>query len=371
MRGHHNRIAAIAFLPDGKALVSQSASYAEDFGGVISYGDAGITRYWDVASGRQIRQSDEYLPWGTSSPDGRMIAWPDPNWPAGDWIPGGLREVASGQKRFTFSTRSGYIFFSPLAISPDGRVLAAADDLGAIRLWELPSCKQIGRLDGHHGRVFSLAFAPDGKTLASGSWDTSVLIWDVTPYRRKSEQVRLDPEKLTALWQDLASDAETAYRAFAVLAKSPTQAIGLMEEHLNPEPALDQKEIDRLLSDLDSDRFDIRAKASAALGGMGMKVESPLRKALAGNPSPEVRRRIDALLEKIQAPIPPAKELREIRAVEILEYVAAPGAEATGSTTGANATRLAALSLLEKLAGGATDARLTLEAKAALERLAK
>jgi hypothetical protein len=131
---------------------------------------------------------------------------------------------------------------------------------------------------------------------------------------------------------------------------------------------MDQKELARLLSDLDSNQFAVREKASAALESMGTRVESVLRKALAGKPSAELRRRIDALMEKIQAPIPPAKELREIRGVEILESLAAPRADAA---PGADASRLAALSLLEKLAAGAPEARLTQEAKASLERLVR
>ena len=346
MRGPYIGITSVAFLPDGKTLVMHSSGFAVP------------ETYWDVGSGTQIGHSNKWLPWGTISPDGRMVAWSDPGPQAGDWIPGGLRESASGQTRHTFSTHSsGYIFFSPLAFSPDGRMLAAVDSSYkhpcAIRLWELPSCKELGRLDGHRGRVTSLAFAPDGKSLASGSWDTSVLIWDVTPYRSKIEQVRLDPEKLPGLWQNLGSDAKTAYRAFADLVKSPEQAIGLIGEHLHPEPALDQKEIARLLSDLDSDEFAVREKASAALEAMGTKVESALRKALASEPSPEARRRIESLSKKLQPSIPPAKELREIRAVEVLEYIATPEAR----------------KLLQKLAAGAPEARLTREAKAALERL--
>jgi len=65
---------------------------------------------------------------------------------------------------------------------------------------------------------------------------------------------------------------------------------------------------------------------------------------------------------RLEAPIRPAKELREIRAIELLEYFAAPGADA-------DATRLAAIGLLNKLAAGAPDARLTREAKASRERL--
>jgi WD40 repeat protein len=51
-------------------------------------------------------------------------------------------------------------------------------------LWDVTTGKELGQLAGHKGWVKALAFAPDGKTLASGSRDTTVLLWDVCEVAR-------------------------------------------------------------------------------------------------------------------------------------------------------------------------------------------
>src|SRR5256885_5751292 len=69
-----------------------------------------------------------------------------------------------------------------LAWSPDGRLLASGDFAGALRLWELqPSgpARCVQTLWGHSNWVRGLAFAPDGSLLASASWDGSVKLWEV------------------------------------------------------------------------------------------------------------------------------------------------------------------------------------------------
>jgi len=82
--------------------------------------------------------------------------------------------------------------------------------------------------------------------------------------------------------------------------------------------------------------------------------EPALRQALSADPSPEARRRIEGLLEKLAKPLALPETLRGVRAVESLEHIATPEAR----------------QVLQKLADGA-PASLTREAKAALERLAK
>jgi hypothetical protein len=88
---------------------------------------------------------------------------------------------------------------------------------------------------------------------------------------------------------------------------------------------------------------------------LGELAAPALRQALERDPSPEARRRIEVLLAKTHGPITQPEAVRPLRAIAVLEDIATPEAE----------------QLLEQLTAGTPDSRLTREAKAALERLAR
>jgi WD40 repeat protein len=66
-----------------------------------------------------------------------------------------------------------------VAFSPDGESLASGSHDYRVRLWEVKTGRAVRTLEGHAGGVNSVAFAPDGESLASGSDDYSVRLWEV------------------------------------------------------------------------------------------------------------------------------------------------------------------------------------------------
>ena len=76
-----------------------------------------------------------------------------------------------------------------VAFSPDGRTLAVGrmiydwggNDAGIVRFWDVATGEHLRTLDGHTDDVNSVAFSPDGSTLASGSLDGTVLLWEIIP----------------------------------------------------------------------------------------------------------------------------------------------------------------------------------------------
>jgi dipeptidyl aminopeptidase/acylaminoacyl peptidase len=66
-----------------------------------------------------------------------------------------------------------------VAFSPDGRTLATGSWDTTARLWDVETGKETAALRGHEGWVASVAFSPDGRTLATGSSDSTARLWDV------------------------------------------------------------------------------------------------------------------------------------------------------------------------------------------------
>jgi WD40 repeat protein len=333
-------VSALAFSADGKALFSTSTSN-------------GICR-WDLATGKEVRQIDPKSLGHSNAVSDFAIS------PAGCWVYSSsydgsicVWDAASGRlARVLERQKPGYNGPVCIALSRDGTRLAAAlrhdwEDL-SIHLWDLTTGHEVTRLRGHRAPVTELAFSQDGRRLASGSSDTTALVWDISRFGPRGKVP--DEKALAGLWKDLESaDPEVAYAAVCQAAAAGNAAVARLKLHLEPAAVIDAERIAALVHHLDADEFDEREKASQALAALGPAAEGMLREALPKARSAEVKRRLEQILDEQEA-----EHRRQARAVEVLEMIGTPAARC----------------LLEALAKGASECRLTREARLVLDRLA-
>ncbi len=270
-----------------------------------------------------------------------------------------LWDVARKAELRSFPIEEGPLY--RLAFSPDGRTLAAvvgdSKVLSKVVLWELVTGKVRAEYRGDQDWITSLAFAPDGRTLATGGNDSTVLLWDLTGRTGTASKLslKLTAQEQTRLWDDLANpDARKGHEAMIRLAAAPADAVALLSRELKPDAGrpLGDKEIDQVIAELDSDEFEIREKASLRLELAGQRVRPAMVKMLAKTPSPEVKRRLQGLLEILAGTNPLPGRIRPTRAVELLERLGTPEARRH----------------LEAISRGNADSTLTGEARSALRR---
>jgi hypothetical protein len=247
-------------------------------------------------------------------------------------------------------------------------MLASAPLNEGIRLWEVTTGKERRRFRGNmvpedknmvpEANGSKIAFSPDGKLVASTGHAIGIMLWDVadTVAGKKAGVPLLADEQLRAIWRNLAgNDAPRAYAGICRLIQSPAQSLPFLKDQLRPVPAQEPTKMAKLISDLNSDQSDVREKACQELAKLGDVVEPGLNEFLNGKLSAESRRRAEELLTQSAKAEPTGEALRAIRAVEVLEYIGTPEA----------------CQVLQSLRNGAAEARLTREAKASLDRLAK
>jgi WD40 repeat protein len=247
----------------------------------------------------------------------------------------------------------------PFALSPDGRNVAAlAPD--EIRFWDVATGKEIRR---HKATIpgarpatsgTALCFSPDGRRLAVGHWDATVLIWDAS--RPDVNVPPLTRAEVDSLWTDLAApEAKTGWNAVFRLTDSPTESVPYLMERVTAVKELAAADAARLLADLDSPAFRTRELAAKRAKDWGEPARMVLEAALKGKPGADLHQRLESLAAALSWSHPPGPdELRRLRAMVVLEQAATK--EARGK--------------IADLAKGLPGARLTEEARRAEVRLA-
>ncbi|HOX60081.1 MAG TPA: hypothetical protein PLC99_24660 [Verrucomicrobiota bacterium] len=168
-------VTSVTFSPDGRHIVS-------------GHGDGGLG-LWDTTTGALVRN----LTGGHTEPVNSVGFSPDG------------RLIVSGSDDNTlrlWNTASGQLIGQPLvghkdnvnsvAFSPDGRYLVSGSRDSTVRLWDVGSSEPWAkRLTGHSKDVTSVTFSADGKFIVSGSKDNTLCIWSTSPNDAMSEAFEL------------------------------------------------------------------------------------------------------------------------------------------------------------------------------------
>ncbi len=168
LAGHTHRIYKVNFSPDGTQLVTAS----ED----------GTAKVWDAVSGQEVLTLSGHtgtIQGGAFSPDGKFIATASWDHTVKVW------DAMTGQELFSLSKDTE---LTDVAFSPDGKRLAASGNDGTATVWDVSAALNTGisasegrvlyTLSGHTALVARIAFSPDGRYLATASFDGTAKVWD-------------------------------------------------------------------------------------------------------------------------------------------------------------------------------------------------
>ncbi len=188
-KGHRDIVSSVAWSPDGRYIASGGGhpplSIGSPFGSYVVGSNDTTVQVWDASTGTcktTYLDHTDFIGSVAWPPDGKYIASGSGDGTVQIWdaTTGNLRLTYKGHLRTGFSQAwSGNEVVYSLAWSPDGKHIASGGDKKTIQVWDATTGNLRLTYKGHRRAVNAVAWSPDGNSITSGSSDKTVQVWNV------------------------------------------------------------------------------------------------------------------------------------------------------------------------------------------------
>jgi len=160
LRGHTDRVIAVALTPDGRRAVSGSMD--------------NTLKVWDLKTGAALATLGGHTSRVSAvavTPDGTRAV-------SGSWDRTlKVWDLETGAELATLNGHTGSV--NAVALTPDGTRAVSGSDDETFKVWDLETGAELATLSGHTSSVSAVAASPDGRRAVSGSWDRTLKVWDL------------------------------------------------------------------------------------------------------------------------------------------------------------------------------------------------